>query len=81
MSVRADMEEYLRNILSESDGEMAAVGTYTVRWVEGINKDRRFDNKEWRAMKGLMKAVAQGARGVLLRQIANRWGAGQRIYT
>jgi hypothetical protein len=64
-SVRADMEEYMRTVLSGPDGEMAAVGTYTVRWVEGINKGRRFDNKEWRAMKGLMKAVAQGARGVM----------------
>ena len=44
---------------------MAAVGTYTVRWVERINKGRRFDNKEWRAMQGLMKTVAQGARGIM----------------
>jgi hypothetical protein len=65
MSLRIAMEEYYRNIFGKLDGEMAAVGTYTVRWVNGLDKSRKFNNTEWKAMLGLMKAVAQGARGLM----------------
>ena len=59
------MEDYYRNVFDKPDGEMAAVGTYTVRWVNGLDKDRRFNHVEWKAMCGLMKAMAQGARGLM----------------
>jgi hypothetical protein len=65
MGMRTSMEEYYRNIFDKPDGEMAAVGTYTVRWVNGLDKDRRFNHVEWKAMGGLMKAMAQGARGLM----------------
>jgi hypothetical protein len=44
---------------------MAAVGTYTVRWVNKLNKSRKFNHVEWKAMLGLMKSIAQGARGIM----------------
>ena len=47
------------------DGKMAAVGTYTVRWVNKLNKSRRFNHVEWKAMLGLMKSMAQGVRGIM----------------
>ena len=31
----------------------------------GLDKDRRFNHVEWKAMSGLMKAMAQGARGLM----------------
>ena len=65
MSLRIAMDEYYRNIFGKLDGEMAAVGTYTVRWVNGLDKNRKFNNTEWKAMLGLMRAVAQGARGLM----------------
>jgi hypothetical protein len=63
--LRPEMENYFSNILSKPDGEMAAVGTYTVRWVNNLNKDRIFGHVDWKSMIGLMKAIAQGARGVM----------------
>jgi hypothetical protein len=65
MGMRIAMEEYYRNVFDKPDGEMAAVGTYTVRWVNGLDKDRKFNHVEWKAMSGLMKAMAQGARGLM----------------
>jgi hypothetical protein len=65
MDMRVAMDEYYRNVFDKPDGEMAAVGTYTVRWVKGLDKDRKFNQVEWRAMLGLMKTVAQGARGLM----------------
>jgi hypothetical protein len=63
--LRPEMENFFSNILDKPDGEMAAVGTYTVRWVNNLNKDRIFGHADWKAMLGLMKSVAQGARGVM----------------
>ena len=63
--LQPEMENFFSNILNKPDGEMAAVGTYTVRWVNNLNKDRIFGHVEWKAMLGLMKAIAQGARGVM----------------
>ena len=40
MDMRIAMDEYYRNVFDKLDGEMAAVGTYTVRWVNGLDKDR-----------------------------------------
>ena len=54
-----------RNVFDKPDGEMAAVGTYTVRWVNGLDKNRKFNHIEWKVMSGLMKAMAQGARGLM----------------
>jgi hypothetical protein len=65
MNVRVEMDEYYRNVFQKPDGEMAAVGTYTVRWVDGLDKGRMFNHVEWKAMLGLMKSIAQGARGVM----------------
>jgi hypothetical protein len=65
MNLRIAMDDYYRNVFGKLDGEMAAVGTYTVRWVKGLDKNRRFNHYEWKAMLGLMKAVAQGARGLM----------------
>jgi hypothetical protein len=65
MGIRLEMDEYYRNVFQKPDGEMAAVGTYTVRWVKGLDKSRKFNHNEWKAMLGLMKSIAQGARGVM----------------
>ena len=65
LDLRTVMEEFFLNVLNGKDGEMAAVGTYTVRWVNQLNKDKIFSPTDWKAMLGLMKAVAQGARGVM----------------
>ena len=65
MGLRIEMDEYYRNVFQKPDGEMAAVGTYTVRWVNRLNKSRKFNHVEWKAMLGLMKSIAQGARGIM----------------
>jgi hypothetical protein len=65
LDLRTVMEDFFLNVLNRQDGEMAAVGTYTVRWVNQLNKDKIFSPTDWKAMLGLMKAVAQGARGVM----------------
>ena len=59
------MEECIRNVFEKEDGEYAAVGTYTVRWVDRLNKEKVFKRNEVKAMMGLMQAFAQGARGVM----------------
>ena len=63
--LRTEMEEYERSVFKEQDGELAAVGTYTERWVSTLNKRREFTATETKAMKRLMTTVAQGARGVM----------------
>ena len=65
LDLRNYMEEFYFNVFNRQDGEMAAVGTYTVRWVNQLNKDKIFSPTDWKAMLGLMKTVAQGARGVM----------------
>jgi hypothetical protein len=65
LELRNDMEEYYGNVFNKQDGEMAAVGTYTVRWVNQLNKEKIFSTADWKAMLRLMKAMAQGARGVM----------------
>ena len=64
-SVRPSMEDYYRCVIGKPDGELAAVGTFTVGWVNNLEKERIFSNGEWKAMRGLMRATAQGARGVM----------------
>jgi hypothetical protein len=64
-NLRPEMENFYYNIFNKQDGEMAAVGTYTVRWVNSLNKDKIFGQADWKAMLGLMMAIAQGARGVM----------------
>ena len=65
IDVRLYMEEYTRNVFEKEDGEYAAVGTYTVRWVDRLDKEKVFKKNEVKAMLGLMQAVAQGDRGVM----------------
>jgi hypothetical protein len=64
-SVRLSMENYYRCVVGKPDGELAAVGTFTAGWVNNLEKEKVFSNGEWKAMRGLMRAIAQGARGVM----------------
>ena len=59
------MDEYHRNVFEERDGKLAAVGTFTPRWVEKLYKNRKFTANEKKAMKQLMITNAQGARAVM----------------
>ncbi len=34
------MEEYVDNVFRSQDGELAAVGTYTQRWVNRLRKNK-----------------------------------------
>ena len=63
--IRVEMEEFSRSVFKEQDGELAAVGTFTQRWVSTLNKRREFNANEVKAMKRLMATMAQGARGVM----------------
>ena len=65
MNVKLEMEEYYRNVFQSTDGELAAVGTYSVRWVSKLRKDRVFGLTESKKMKELMVTITQGARGVM----------------
>ena len=64
-SLRNEMEEYMENVLRSQDGELAAVGTYTQRWVNRLNRKRQMSEDELRSIRKLMKTVAQGARGMM----------------
>ena len=59
------MEDYVDNVFRSQDGELAAVGTYTQRWVNRLRKNREMTEDELRFIKKLMKTVAQGARGMM----------------
>jgi hypothetical protein len=59
------MEEYMEKVFRSQDGELAAVGTYTQRWVNRLNRKREMTEDELRSIKKLMKTVAQGARGMM----------------
>ena len=63
--IRIEMDEYHRNVFEEQDGELAAVGTFTPRWVDKLNKNREFTANENKGMKRLMTTIAQGARAVM----------------
>ena len=63
--IRIEMDEFHRNVFKEEDGELAAVGTFTPRWVDKLNKNREFNLNESKAMKRLMTTIAQGARAVM----------------
>ena len=63
--IRIEMDEYHRNVFEEQDGELAAVGTFTTRWVDKLNKNREFTANENKGMKRLMTTIAQGARAVM----------------
>jgi hypothetical protein len=63
--IRVEMDEFHRNVFEERDGELAAVGTFTPRWVNKLNKNRDFSSNENKAMKRLMTTIAQGARAVM----------------
>ena len=63
--LRIEMQEFKANIFREKDGELAAVGTFTPRWVDTLNKKREFNTNEMRAMRRFLTTVAQGARGVM----------------
>jgi hypothetical protein len=63
-SLRNEMEEYMEKVFRSQDGELAAVGTYTQRWVNRLNRKREMTEDELRSIKKLMKTVAQGARGM-----------------
>jgi hypothetical protein len=65
INVKLEMEEYYRNVFQSLDGELAAVGTYTMRWVAKLNKGKLFNLTESKKMKELMITIAQGARGVM----------------
>ena len=64
-SLRTLMEEYIRCVLCEPDGELAAVGTYTVRWVDKLDRLRELSATQAKEMKKLMGVTAQGARAVM----------------
>ena len=64
-SLRNEMEEYMEKVFRSQDGELAAVGTYTQRWVNRLNRKREMTEDELRSIKKLMKTVAQGARGMM----------------
>jgi hypothetical protein len=64
-SLRNEMEEYADTIFRSQDGELAAVGTYTRRWVDRLKKNKEMTEDELRSIKKLMKTVAQGARGMM----------------
>ena len=55
----------MENVLRSQDGELAAVGTYTQRWVNRLNRKRQMTEDELRSIRKLMKTVAQGARGMM----------------
>ena len=63
--LRTLMEEYIRCVLCEPDGELAAVGTYTVRWVDRLDRLRELSATQAKEMKKLMGVTAQGARAVM----------------
>ena len=52
-------------VFEEQNGELAAVGTFTPRWVDKLNKNREFTANENKGMKRLMTTIAQGARAVM----------------
>ena len=64
-SLRNEMEDYADNVFRPQDGELAAVGTYTRRWVNRLRKNMEMTEEELRSIKKLMKTVAQGARGMM----------------
>jgi hypothetical protein len=59
------MREFKANIFREKDGELAAVGTFTPRWVDTLNKKRDFNTNEMQAMRRFFMTVAQRAIGVM----------------
>jgi hypothetical protein len=65
MWLRLQMDDFVRCIFSERDGELAAVGTYTPRWVDKLDKDKEFNAPQMVKMKKLMGVICQGARVVM----------------
>jgi hypothetical protein len=65
MWLRTQMEDYVRCVYSERDGELAAVGTYTPRWVDKLDKGIEFSAPQMKKMKGLMGLICRGARVVM----------------
>ena len=63
--LRIEMQEFKAKIFREKDGELAALGTFTPRWVATLNRKREFNTNEMRAMRRFLTTVAQGARGVM----------------
>ena len=63
--LKIEMDDFERNVFKEQDGELAAVGTFTPRWVNRLNKSRMFKANETKTMKRLMTTIAQGARAVM----------------
>ena len=65
MWLRTQMEDFVRCVYSERDGELAAVGTYTPRWVEKLDKKKEFSAPQMKKMKRLMGLICRGARVVM----------------
>ena len=58
MWLRTQMEEFVRCIFNERDGELAAVGTFTPRWVDKLDKEKEFTALQMSKMKKLMSTMA-----------------------
>ncbi len=56
-SLRNEMEDYADNVFRSQDGELAAVGTYTRRWVSRLRKNKKMTEDELRSIKKIMKTV------------------------
>ena len=65
MWLRTQMEEFVRCIFNERDGELAAVGTFTPRWVDKLDKEKEFTAPQMSKMKKLISIICQGARVVM----------------
>ena len=55
----------LLDVSTPSEMELAAVGTYTPRWVEKLDKKEEFSAPQMKKMKRLMGLICRGARVVM----------------
>ena len=63
--LRAQMEDFVRCIFTEKDGELAAVGTFTPRFVDKLDKRIEFGAPQMLKVKKLLGMICQGARLVM----------------
>ena len=65
MWLRTQTEDFVRCIFTEKDGELAAVGTFTPRFVNKLEKGIEFNAPQMLKVKKLLKVICQGARLVM----------------
>ena len=59
------MKDFVRCIFTEKDGELAAVGTFTPRFVDKLDKRIEFGAPQMLKVKKLLGMICQGARLVM----------------